>query len=118
MAGVREGYPALEDGRILDVSNVIWCTGFVPDFSWIDLPIIGENGFPVHDRGVVEAQPGLYFMGLLFLSTLSSALVGGAGRDAEHIARHIMSTPSSLGEEGRMPLPGDMGGTATRGLIR
>jgi putative flavoprotein involved in K+ transport len=97
---VRDGYPALEDGRVLDVSNVIWCTGFVTDFSWIDLSIFDENGFPVHDRGVVESQPGLYFMGLLFLYTLSSALVGGVGRDAEHIARHIMATRSGLGDDG------------------
>lgn len=97
VVGIGDGYPALEDGRILDdVSNVIWCTGFVPDFSWIDLPILGDGGFPVHDRGVVESQPGLYFMGLLFLNTLSSALVGGVGRDAEHIARHIMTTRSDL----------------------
>ena len=94
-AGVRDGFPAFEDGQYVDISNVIRCTGFVPNFSWIDIPILGENGFPVHDRGVVEGQPGLYFMGLLFLYTLSSALVGGVGRDAEHIARHITSTRSS-----------------------
>jgi len=93
--GVRDGQPMLEDGRVLDVSNVIWCTGFIPDFRWIDLPVFGENGFPVHDRGIVESQPGLYFMGLLFLSTLSSALVGGVGRDAEHIACHIVATRSN-----------------------
>lgn len=92
---VRHGFPVLEDGRTMEVSNVIWCTGFAPDFSWIDLPILDPNGFPIHDRGVVASQPGLYFMGLLFLSTLSSALVGGVGRDAEHIARHIMSRQSS-----------------------
>jgi putative flavoprotein involved in K+ transport len=94
---VRDGYPMLEDGRILEVSNVIWCTGFVPDWSWIDLPIFGENGFPVHDRGVVESQEGLYFMGLFFLSTLSSGLLGGVGRDAEHIARQIMRARTTLG---------------------
>lgn len=97
-ADVRDGYPVLDDGRILDVSNVIWCTGFVPDFSWIDLPVLGQNGFPIHTRGVVESEPGLYFMGLLFLSTLSSALVGGVGRDAQRIASHLMSTRSSRGE--------------------
>jgi putative flavoprotein involved in K+ transport len=95
-AGVRDGSPMLEDGRVLDVSNVIWCTGFVPDFSWIDLPIPVANGYPIHDRGVVESQPGLYFMGLLFLHTLSSALLGGVGRDADHIAGRIMSTRSSI----------------------
>jgi putative flavoprotein involved in K+ transport len=89
VADVRDGCPLLEDGRILDVSNVIWCTGYVPDFSWIDLPILGKYGFPIHTRGVVESQPGLYFMGLLFLSTLSSALVGGVGRDAKHIVKQI-----------------------------
>jgi putative flavoprotein involved in K+ transport len=94
-AAVRDGFPVLEDGRIMKVANVIWCTGFVTDFSWIDIPIFGENGFPRHDRGVVAGQPGLYFMGLLFLSTLSSALVGGVARDAEHIVRHIVSTRSA-----------------------
>ena len=94
VVGVDDGKPVLEDGRVMDVSNVIWCTGFVPDYSWIDLPILGDNGYPVHERGVVESEPGLYFMGLLFLSTLSSALVGGVARDAEHIARHIATNRS------------------------
>lgn len=94
VVGVRDGHPVLEDGQVLDVSNVVWCTGFVADFSWIDLPILGDNGYPVHDRGVVESEPGLYFMGLLFLRSLSSALVGGVGRDAEHVARHIETTRS------------------------
>ena len=49
VAGVREGKPLLEDGRVLDVTNVIWCTGFRSDFSWIDLPVFGEDGEPLHD---------------------------------------------------------------------
>ena len=81
----------LDDGRDLEVTNVIWCTGFVPDFSWIDLPVFAEDGDPVHDRGVVGSEPGLYFVGLFFLSAVSSSLVGGVGRDAEYIARHIAS---------------------------
>jgi putative flavoprotein involved in K+ transport len=89
--GVRDGYPLLEDGRILKTSNVIWCTGYTPDFSWIDLALPARNGFPIHNRGVVESVPGLYFMGLLFLYSLSSALLGGVGRDAEYIAEHIAS---------------------------
>lgn len=87
--GVRDGFPVLEDGRSLEVSNVIWCTGFTSDFSWIDLPLPMHNGVPIHDRGVVDSVPGLYFIGLLFLYSLSSALLGGVGRDAEYIADHI-----------------------------
>ena len=90
-AGVRDGLPALEDGRALDVSNVIWCTGFRDDLGWIDLPVFGEDGEPMHERGVVEGMPGLYFLGRFFLFALTSSLIGGVGRDAEHIARHIAS---------------------------
>ncbi len=90
--GVKNGYPVLEDGTVLTVSNVIWCTGFRPDYHWIDLSLTTHNGLPIHDRGIVESCPGLYFIGLLFLYSLSSALVGGVGRDAEHIVDHIVST--------------------------
>jgi putative flavoprotein involved in K+ transport len=89
--GVQDGLPELEDGRVLDVANVIWCTGFEPDFSWIGLPILGDEGHPVHDRGVMGSEPGLYFVGLVFLYSLSSVLIGGVGRDAEYIATHIAS---------------------------
>ena len=89
--GARGGLPVLADGRDLEVANVIWCTGFVPDFAWIDLPVLAEDGSPVHDRGIVRSEPGLYFVGLFFLFAASSSLVGGVGRDAEHIARHIAS---------------------------
>jgi putative flavoprotein involved in K+ transport len=76
------------------VSNVIWCTGFSPDFSWIDLPLPAHRGWPIQDRGIVESVPGLYFVGLLFLYSLSSALLGGVGRDAEHIVGHIARRPA------------------------
>ena len=87
--GGQRGLPVLEDGRRLDVANVVWCTGFAPDFSWIDLPVFDERGDPIHARGVVNSAPGLYFVGLFFLSALVSPLVAGVGRDAEHIAAHI-----------------------------
>jgi putative flavoprotein involved in K+ transport len=90
-AGARGGLPVLDDGRDLEVANVIWCTGFVPDFAWIDLPVFAEDGGPVHDRGIVGSEPGLYFVGLVFLYALASSLVGGVGRDAEHIAEQIAS---------------------------
>ncbi len=97
--GVSNGHPVLEDGRVLEVSNVIWCTGFTHDFEWIELPHPTDNGLPIHDRGIVESRPGLYFIGLRFLYSLSSALVGGVGRDAEYIVDHIVATRQVVREE-------------------
>ena len=91
VVGVRDGSPLLEGDRVLDVTNVIWCTGFRPDFSWIHLPIFDEAGDPRHVRGVVSSEPGLYFVGLLFLYSAVSDVLPGVGRDAEHIAEHIAS---------------------------
>ena len=91
VTGVRDGLPMTADGGVLDVANVIWCTGFVPAFNWIDLPVFDRDGEPGHARGVVRSEPGLYFIGLFFLSAASSPLIGGVGRDARHIARHIAS---------------------------
>jgi putative flavoprotein involved in K+ transport len=88
--GVRDGLPLLEDGRVLDVANVVWCTGFDPGFSWIDLPVFGEEE-PMHERGVVATEPGLFFVGLHFLYAASSAEIHGVGRDAEYIVRAIAS---------------------------
>jgi putative flavoprotein involved in K+ transport len=88
----RHGLPVLEDGRELGVANVVWCTGYVPDFEWIDLPVFGEDGAPVHHRGIVGTEPGLYFVGLFFLYSLASPLVAGVGRDAQHIVEHITSS--------------------------
>lgn len=87
--GVSDGRPVLADGRVLDVTNVVWSTGFRQDFSWIDLPVTGGDGWPHERRGVVDASPGLYFTGLAFQYSFSSMLIGGVGRDAEHVVRHL-----------------------------
>jgi putative flavoprotein involved in K+ transport len=89
VTGVQDGLPLLEDGRVLDVANVIWCTGFRTDFSWIDLPAFDHDGRPLHERGVVESVPGLYFAGLIFQYSLTSDVLPNGGRDAEYVARHI-----------------------------
>jgi putative flavoprotein involved in K+ transport len=94
-AGVRDGRPVLEDGRVLEVANVVWCTGFRQDFSWIDLPVIGDDGWPLETRGVVPSSPGLYFAGLAFQYAFASMLVGGAGRDAEYVVRHLCARPTA-----------------------
>jgi putative flavoprotein involved in K+ transport len=91
ITGVEGGRPRVEDGRVLDVTNVVWCTGFGHDFGWIHLPVFDERGYPLHVRGVLESQPGagLYFVGLPFLYGFTSALVGGVGRDAEYVVRQV-----------------------------
>jgi putative flavoprotein involved in K+ transport len=93
---VRDGAPVMEDGRVIDVANVVWCTGYRPAFEWVHLDAFDEEGQPLHDRGVVAAEPGLYFIGLFFLTTLASSLVGGVGQDAEYIARHITTRVAKL----------------------
>jgi putative flavoprotein involved in K+ transport len=92
VVGVRDGRPELEDGRTLDVANIIWCSGFHAGFDWIDLPVFGEQGEPLHQAGVVESQPGLYFVGLTFLYAMSSSMIHGVGRDAARIVAAMMLT--------------------------
>jgi putative flavoprotein involved in K+ transport len=91
VTGVRDGLPELADGRVLEVANVIWCTGFRTDFRWIDVPAFDQDGQPRHYRGVVDSEPGLYFLGLVFQYSLSSDVLPNAGRDARYIAEHIAS---------------------------
>jgi putative flavoprotein involved in K+ transport len=93
--GVREGMPVLEDGRVLDVANVIWCTGFNPGFSWIDLPVFGQHGQPLHERGMSTKEAGLYFVGLGFLYAMSSSMIHGVGRDAEYVASAAVARASA-----------------------
>jgi putative flavoprotein involved in K+ transport len=90
--GVERGLPVLDGGRVLDVGNVVWCTGFRPDFSWIRFPFeLDEDGYPEQYRGASASSPGLYFAGLLFLHSFASMLVAGCGRDAARIAHHIVN---------------------------
>jgi putative flavoprotein involved in K+ transport len=86
--GVREGKPVLEDGRVLDVQNVIWSTGFHAGFSWVHVPVFDEHGHPRQKRGVADA-PGLYFVGLHFLYAMSSSMIHGVGRDAKYVAERV-----------------------------
>ena len=102
VAGVRAGRPLLHDHQALEVANVVWCTGFRPDFSWIDLPVLGDYE-PLHHRGIVASEPGLYFVGLNFLYAISSGFLPGIGRDAEHIAKHIASREPSRHPAARVP---------------
>ena len=88
--GIRDGKPVVEGGEMLDdVTNVVWCIGFLHDLSWIDLPIFGEDGAPMHERGVVTSEPGLYFMGLPFQFAAASDVIPGVGRDARWIVKQL-----------------------------
>jgi putative flavoprotein involved in K+ transport len=94
--GVEGGKPLLADGRVVDVANVIWCTGFRNDFGWIRFPLpVDADGFPEQKRGAVPSSPGLYFVGLPFLHSFASMLIIGAGRDGERVAKHILSHRSN-----------------------
>ena len=85
-----DGRAILQGGHFADVSSIVWATGFRPDFRWIDAPVFGDDGFPIHRRGVTNV-PGLYFLGLRFQHRLNSSLIGGVGRDAQFLADAVAS---------------------------
>jgi putative flavoprotein involved in K+ transport len=88
-AGADDGRPVLDDGTVLDVANVVWCTGFRQEFGLVRPDVTGDDGYPRGDAGIVTDLPGLYYVGLLFQTAFASMLIGGAGRDAKRIAAHI-----------------------------
>jgi putative flavoprotein involved in K+ transport len=83
--GVSDGKPVLGDGRILEVDNIVWCTGFNGGLGFIELPVFDEAAEPIQTRGV-SPEPGLYFLGQHFLYAASSGMIQGVGRDARHLA--------------------------------
>jgi putative flavoprotein involved in K+ transport len=88
-AGVTGGKPRLDDGTVLDVSGVVWATGFDIGPSWVRLPVFDAHLEPIQERGVARGEPGLYFVGTHFLHSVSSGMIHGIARDAEHVARVI-----------------------------
>jgi len=101
ITGVRDGRPVAGDGRALDVANVIWCTGYLNDFGWVEPGAFDGDGRPRQYRGVAQDFPGLYFLGQEFLYSATSATLPGLARDAGYLARQI-------------PLPGVDGGSMRR----
>jgi putative flavoprotein involved in K+ transport len=87
--GVSNGRPMLADGTVLNVANVVWATGYRPDYSFVAAPVVGDDGWPVEERGVSPTVPGLYFLGVPFQFAFSSMLVAGAGRDAKYVVDRI-----------------------------
>ena len=81
------------DLRAAGISALIWATGYGCDFGWIDLPVLDAGGEPVHRGGVTDV-PGLYFIGLQWLSKMSSSFLAGIGDDAARLADHIAARTS------------------------
>lgn len=84
-AGVEFQFERL---KINDIQNVIWATGYKPDFNWIQLPILDNHGNPITDYGVTQVK-GLYFVGLGWQRSRASWLIGGVSRDAKYITEKI-----------------------------
>lgn len=85
---VSGGAVMTEDGHQVRARSVVWATGFRPDYGWIEAPVFSEGGTPLHQRGITGAA-GLYFLGLSWLHTRGSALLGWVGGDAEYLAQHL-----------------------------
>jgi putative flavoprotein involved in K+ transport len=92
VVGISDGMPQLADGRVLDVASIVWCTGFRPDFSWVEPSLVGDEGWPAQERGVVASSPGLYVLGIPFLHSFASMLILGAGLDAKHVVDRVRAS--------------------------
>ncbi len=90
--GVHNGLPELEDDRTLQVTTIIWSTGYKPDFSWIKMNLTLEDRWPLTNRGVSIDNDKLFFVGLPFQFGLTSGLIGGTGRDAYYISKLLSRT--------------------------
>ncbi|MDE1974292.1 MAG: pyridine nucleotide-disulfide oxidoreductase, partial [Hyphomicrobiales bacterium] len=72
------------------IKSIVWATGYRPDYSWLEVPVLDRKGLIRHDGGVVDA-PGLYLMGAVFLRRRKSTLIDGAGDDARELSAHLAS---------------------------
>jgi putative flavoprotein involved in K+ transport len=104
VTGVRDGQPVVGD-QAVEVANVVWATGFRQTFGWIDLPILGDDGWPLEMRGVVDSAPGLFFCGLSFQYSFSSMVLPGVGRDADYLACKIVDRAKSAEKAARSAQP-------------
>jgi putative flavoprotein involved in K+ transport len=73
-----------------DITAIIWCVGYQPDFTWVHVPVFTGRGAPSHQRGVT-AVPGLYFLGLPWLHTWGSGRFAAIARDAAYVASHVVN---------------------------
>ncbi len=76
------------DLRSGEIRTIVWATGFRPDLSWLEVPVLDRSGRLVHEGGVTAA-PGLYVLGLPFLRRRKSSLIDGVGADAVQLTGHL-----------------------------
>jgi len=91
VTGAIGGRPSTDEGAVVEPVSIVWCTGYVRDYGWIKLPVFDDQGEPIHHRGVVRNEPGLYFLGLPYMYTMASSLIMGVTKDAEYTAKVIAS---------------------------
>ncbi|MFU8946890.1 flavin-containing monooxygenase [Mycetocola zhadangensis] len=91
IVSAKDGQPITESGEVLAPNTVIWATGYRPGLDWIDDLPVNRHGWPVSNRGVIDALPGLYTVGFPFQFGLTSGLIGGVGRDAAYVADAIQA---------------------------
>ncbi|MDT3683408.1 MAG: NAD(P)/FAD-dependent oxidoreductase [Truepera sp.] len=125
VVSVTEGRPVLADGSLVNADVVVWCTGYAPDFSWIDVPGVSfdERGWPRAPYGLVENVEGLAFVGVPFQVGLTSVLLGGVGRDAAIVVdRLVQQRTSNRGpvaeRRGFRPRHGSQDSSEDRNVLR
>ncbi len=85
--------PPLEmDLEAEGIRTVVWATGYRPDYSWLEVPVLDRKGLVRHDGGVVADAPGMYLMGMPFMRRRKSSFIDGAGDDARDLAAHLHAT--------------------------
>jgi putative flavoprotein involved in K+ transport len=87
---VEESPPLLVDVARSGIKTIIWATGFRPDYSWLDVPVLDRKGYIRHDGGVVTDSPGMYLIGMPVLRRRKSTLIDGVGDDARDLSAHLV----------------------------
>ena len=86
--------PLLRTATYSSPQTVVWCTGYRPDYSWIELPVTDSSGHAINERGV-SAEAGLYFIGAEFQYALASATIQGLDQDARYLMEAMAKLPTT-----------------------
>jgi len=87
---VEESPPLLMDLAKNNINTILWATGYSPDYSWLDIPLLDRKGKLRHHGGIVDS-PGMYLMGATLLRRRKSSYIHGAVDDARDLSAHLVS---------------------------